>query len=102
MEISVIIVSYNTCSVTKHCLDSVFKNTRDVSFEVIVVDNNSSDGSKEMLESYLGIIYVHSPLLCFMVILQKSSGSGLINIFETLYHTLRKKTLFFQCVERVG
>lgn len=60
MEISVIIVNYNTCSVTKHCLDSIFEKTKDVSFEVIVVDNNSSDGSQEMLEKYPGITYIQS------------------------------------------
>lgn len=60
MDISVIIVNYNTYSVTKKCLDSIFEQTKDVSFEVIVVDNNSSDGSSEMLKNYPGIIFIQS------------------------------------------
>ena len=60
MNISIIIVNYNTREVTKQCLDSIFKWTKDVSFEVIVVDNNSHDGSKEMLASYPNIKYVQS------------------------------------------
>lgn len=60
MNISIIIVNYNTREVTKQCLDSIFKWTKDVSFEVIVVDNNSHDGSKDMLASYPNIKYVQS------------------------------------------
>jgi len=47
MDVSVIIVNYNTLTLTKQCIDSVFLNTRDVSFEIILVDNASSDGSQE-------------------------------------------------------
>ena len=60
MNISIILVNYNTREVTKQCLDSIFKWTKDVSFEVIVVDNDSHDGSKEMLASYPNIKYVQS------------------------------------------
>lgn len=60
MDLSVIIVSYNTCSITKGCLDSIFEKTTGINFEVIVVDNDSHDGSKEMLESYPDIVYIQS------------------------------------------
>lgn len=49
MDISVIIVNYNTCNLTQNCIDSIFFHTRGVSFEVIVVDNASSDESVEIL-----------------------------------------------------
>lgn len=49
MDISVIIVNYNTHNLTQNCVDSIFLHTKDVSFEVIVVDNASSDGSVELL-----------------------------------------------------
>ncbi len=42
---SIIIVSYNTRALTLECLRSVYDQTRDVSFEVFVVDNASADGS---------------------------------------------------------
>ena len=60
MDISIIIVNYNTRDITKKCLDSIFEFTKDVSFEVIVVDNDSKDGSKEMLATYPNIKYVQS------------------------------------------
>lgn len=49
MDISVIIVNYNTRELTLACLASVYYHTKDVSFEVIVVDNASGDGSVEAI-----------------------------------------------------
>jgi GT2 family glycosyltransferase len=45
-------VNYNTGSVLKDCLDSLYKIEESDFFEVIVVDNNSSDNSKDIIESY--------------------------------------------------
>lgn len=44
MDVSIIIVSYNTADLTVACLESVFASQR-VSYEVFVVDNASQDGS---------------------------------------------------------
>jgi GT2 family glycosyltransferase len=44
MDISVVIVSYNTADMTVACLQSVFASQR-VRYEVFVVDNASKDGS---------------------------------------------------------
>lgn len=51
MNISVIIVNYNTKDLTGDCLKSIFKYTHDVDFEVIVVDNASTDGSQKHIKS---------------------------------------------------
>jgi len=48
-DVSVIIVSYNTRELTLNCLRSVYAQTRDLSFEVFVVDNASADGSAEVI-----------------------------------------------------
>ena len=50
LNVSVIIVSFNTCELLRNCLKSVFEKTTDVSFEVIVSDNGSVDGSVEMVK----------------------------------------------------
>ncbi len=52
MDLSVIIVSYNVKDLLKNCLESVFKFTKDINFEVIVVDNNSTDGSQDFISNF--------------------------------------------------
>ena len=49
MELSIIIVNYNVKFFLEHCLLSVIKACREVTAEIIVIDNNSTDGSKEYL-----------------------------------------------------
>lgn len=51
MELSIIIVNWNTRELLQACLESVETNLRDATAEVIVVDNASSDGSAAMVES---------------------------------------------------
>lgn len=50
MDLSIIIVNWNVRDLLKRNLTSIFEKTKNISFEVIVVDNNSGDGSKEMLK----------------------------------------------------
>ncbi|MEN6384940.1 MAG: glycosyltransferase family 2 protein [Phycisphaerales bacterium] len=52
IELSIIIVNWNGSEITKQCLTSIYEQTRQISFEVIVVDNGSSDSSCEMIEKY--------------------------------------------------
>lgn len=49
LDVSIIIVNYNTKELTRNCLRSVFEQTKDIRFEVIVSDNGSSDESVEMI-----------------------------------------------------
>lgn len=50
MKLSVIIVNYNVRHFLEQCLHSVFKAAQKVEAEVIVVDNNSVDGSCHMVK----------------------------------------------------
>lgn len=49
MDLSIIIVSYNGKQHLLKCLDSIFKFTSGINFEVIVVDNASQDGSADLV-----------------------------------------------------
>lgn len=60
MTVSVIIVNYNTQQMTAECINSIFAKTYDVDFEVILVDNASTDGSKDFFEKDSRIKYVYS------------------------------------------
>ncbi len=50
MDLSIIIISWNTRDILRDCLRSVFENLGDIGAEVLVVDNASIDGSAEMVE----------------------------------------------------
>ncbi|MGA2968106.1 MAG: glycosyltransferase family 2 protein [Candidatus Levyibacteriota bacterium] len=49
MDLSIIIVSYNTKEFLNGCLESIYQTTKNINFEVIVVDNASSDGTVKAL-----------------------------------------------------
>lgn len=62
MDVSIIIVNYNTCNLTLQCLSSVFKQTKNVNFEVILVDNASSDNSViSIKEKFPSVKIIESP-----------------------------------------
>ena len=49
MDVSVIIVNWNSRDILRNCLRSVYKDFGRLSLEVLVVDNASSDGSVELV-----------------------------------------------------
>lgn len=50
-DVSVVVVSWNTRDILRGCLRSIFEQTKGVSFNVFVVDNNSHDGSPDMVRT---------------------------------------------------
>ena len=60
MDVSVIIVNYNTFRMTADCIESVRQKTSGISYEIILVDNGSTDGSKDFFEQFEGIKYIYS------------------------------------------
>src|ERR1700752_3033075 len=49
IALSIIIVNWKSCDFLRKCIRSIDSNKGDLTLEVVVVDNASSDGSKEML-----------------------------------------------------
>lgn len=76
MEVSIIIVNYNTKQLTENCLDSIFEYTKDIEFEVILIDNASVDGSREYFEKDKRIIFIKS---------EENLGFGKANNLATQY-----------------
>jgi len=50
MDVSVIIVNWNTKDILRDCLKSVCRQTTNIDYEIIVVDNASTDGSSELVK----------------------------------------------------
>jgi len=49
-SLAIIIISWNTCRILQACLESVYQNPPNVSYEVWVVDNASEDASVDMIK----------------------------------------------------
>lgn len=60
-ELSVVIVNYNGLNYLKECFDALLLNLKNIDFEIIVIDNNSQDGSCSYLKThYPEIILIES------------------------------------------
>ena len=71
LDVSILVVSYNTKELTAAALDSVMRETQTVSNEVIVVDNASTDGSTEALRDH--------PAVTRFITLDENIGFGRAN-----------------------
>jgi len=57
MKLSIIIVNYNTYTLTKQTIESIIKKDHPFQYEILLIDNASSDGSIENLqEDFNGIV----------------------------------------------
>ncbi|PKL83329.1 MAG: hypothetical protein CVV24_05515 [Ignavibacteriae bacterium HGW-Ignavibacteriae-3] len=66
IDVSIIIVNYNSYPLLDACLESLYKETKGVIFEVIVLDNGSTDsGLDENISKYPAVKWI-----------KKESGSG--------------------------
>lgn len=53
-DLSIIIVNWNAKEFLMDCINSIIDNTKEITYEIIIVDNNSNDGSVVMLKSNFG------------------------------------------------
>lgn len=63
MQVSIIIVNYNTKQLLEDCIQSIYDKTDGVLFEIIVVDNASTDGSQEAIKTkFPAVILIESEI----------------------------------------
>ena len=51
MDLSIVIVNWNSAEFLRQCLRTVYRTSREIQFEVIVIDNASFDGSRQVVEN---------------------------------------------------
>lgn len=81
MDVSIIIVNYNTRDLLKNCINSIYEHTKEIDFEVIVSDNGSVDGSIEMLKKEIPQV----------VLIENNANLGFGAANFALIRCLRKK-----------
>lgn len=60
MDLSIIIVNWNSANYLRHCLASIYRETRGISIEVVVVDNASRDDScAELIRGEFPSVVLH-------------------------------------------
>lgn len=59
--VSLIVLSWNGLEVTRNCISSILERTTHPDYEVIAVDNMSTDGTREYLHSVEGITVIDNP-----------------------------------------
>lgn len=58
IKTSVILVNYNTKQLTLNCIESIYAYTKKYPFEIILVDNNSHDGSVETIKNFFPTVRI--------------------------------------------
>jgi GT2 family glycosyltransferase len=71
LDVSIIIVNYNTSDLIIECIESIKKHTTGLKYEIIVVDNNSIDNSVKTIEYKFKDVIV--------IPLEKNLGFGVAN-----------------------
>jgi GT2 family glycosyltransferase len=85
IDLSVIIVSYNSSRHLERCLNSIKKSSDNLQKEVIVLDNNSRDKSIEILQKYTD----------YITIIQNKRNSGYAGGNNLAYSISKGKFLLF-------
>jgi len=61
VDVSIIIVNWNSANYVLECVESIYRETKAISFEIIVIDNASFDGCGEKLaQSYPDVVFIQS------------------------------------------
>lgn len=63
-KVSIVILAYNKLDYTKQCVESVLKYTDDVEYELILVNNGSTDETQDYFESIEGAKAFYLPFNC--------------------------------------
>ena len=58
--VSIMVIAYNRLEKTKRCIESIIENTIDIDYELVLIDNGSTDGTMDYLK---GIKYENKKII---------------------------------------
>lgn len=61
IDLSVVIITYNALPLLRRCVESVRSTVRKISYEIIVIDNGSADGTADWLREHKEIRAIYNP-----------------------------------------
>ncbi len=65
MDLSIVILNYNTKGLLKYCLKGIARAKPELRYEIIVIDNASSDGTAAMIQhEFKDVQFIPSPYNC--------------------------------------
>ena len=65
MQVSIIIVSFNCKEYVIECINTILEHTKEVQYEIIVVDNNSVDNiEEELANTFQNVLFLKSECNC--------------------------------------
>ncbi|MFA6098457.1 MAG: glycosyltransferase family 2 protein [Patescibacteria group bacterium] len=111
MDVSIIIVSWRVKSQLHACLTSIYSKINNNTFEVFVMDNDSEDGTVEMIKSNFPKVYLipNSSNLGFAAAcnqgIKKSSGEFILVLnpdTQILSQTVEKSVDFMRAQKKCG
>src|SRR5262249_12704840 len=85
IEISIIIVNWNSVAYTQKCIQSIREQTQGINYEIIVIDGASYDGCGEMLEKYFPEV----------VFIQSDTNEGFARANNRAYQKARGEYILF-------
>ncbi|WP_096893496.1 glycosyltransferase family 2 protein [Candidatus Scalindua japonica] len=111
VDISFIIVNWNTRKILMDCLHSIYKTVTDINFEIHVVDNNSKDGSQmavkkefpdvKLIENEVNTGFAHANNQAFNIM--RGRFAVLLNSDAVLKeHSIEKLLAFMTGTPRAG
>ena len=85
MILSIIIVNYNVKLFLEQCINSIKTGSKGLKIEIIIVDNNSTDGSVNMIKNEFqsGIVIENKKNVGF----SKANNQGIENLKVNMFYT---------------
>jgi GT2 family glycosyltransferase len=59
-SISIVIVNYGQPTLTHNCIETVVKNTNEIEYEIILVNNDKDDSCKDIIKHFPEVKYIHT------------------------------------------